>query len=190
SVLPNRDALQQPLLQQLAKLETRLLDLESTSYDGSLTWRLKDLTAKQRESLTPECSVPFFLRRFGPAFRIQLYLNGWEAGFNSHLSVYIVHIASQVDDPRDWPIVAEVMIRLVNLKDRRHDFVKTLPIDTTSKQRPTAAEGDFLVCCGEPKLATLDEFRERCVKENSCFLQVEIKERRTGSTRERRYIVV
>ena len=71
-------------------------DQELNSFDGSLLWRINNVSAKMYDSFNePEkffCSPPFFTSRHRYKMCTLIYLNGrWHGKRNTHFAVFLAH---------------------------------------------------------------------------------------------------
>ncbi|PAA62526.1 hypothetical protein BOX15_Mlig002242g1, partial [Macrostomum lignano] len=164
--------------QKLNEIEFRLLNLESTNYDGFLVWKVSNFTKRRREAIDKRVisifSQPFFTRHFGFMFRVRLFLNGNESGEGTHVSVYLVLMQHEFDDIQEWPLKATVSFKMVNLRNRADDVAKTVRFDS-GNQRPSGRE-DLSVCCGEAKFMSISQLEnsDRFVKNDSFYLEVDV----------------
>ncbi|PAA62523.1 hypothetical protein BOX15_Mlig010453g3 [Macrostomum lignano] len=171
------DASSSMVQQKLNEIEFRLLNLESTNYDGFLVWKVSNFTKRRREAIdkrvTSIFSQPFLSRHQDFKFRVRLFLNGNKSGKGSHVSVYLVLMQHEFDDIQEWPLKATVSFKMVNLRNRADDVAKTVRFDS-GNQRPSGRE-DLSVCCGEAKFMSISQLEnsDRFVKNDSFYLEVD-----------------
>ncbi|CAJ1054168.1 TNF receptor-associated factor 5 isoform X1 [Xyrichtys novacula] len=129
---------------QLHHNEQHLQELEATSYDGKLIWKIDDFR-KRREAEAkgqPPCltSVPFLTGRCGYKMAARVYLNGDGEGRGTHLSLYVVLMQGDFDALLPWPFRQTVSLSLLDQSGARNHRSLSFRPDPSSKsfQRPAA----------------------------------------------------
>ncbi|XP_046900118.1 TNF receptor-associated factor 5 isoform X1 [Hypomesus transpacificus] len=128
---------------QLERNEERFKELESTSYDGKLIWKIRDFRKKKSgvQGLQPcFCSVPFHTGRCGYKMAVKAYLNGDGDGKGSHLSLYVVLMRSDFDPLLQWPFRQTVSLSVLDQSGANNHYTHNLRPDPAcnSFQRPSS----------------------------------------------------
>ncbi|CAG5866068.1 unnamed protein product, partial [Menidia menidia] len=128
---------------QLNLNKQHLQELEVTSYDGKLIWKIEDFR-KRREAETrgqPPClsSVPFHTGRCGYKMAVKAYLNGDGEGRGSHLSLYVVLMPGDFDALLPWPFRQTVSLSVLDQSGARNHQSLSFRPDPANKcfQQPT-----------------------------------------------------
>lgn len=128
---------------QLERNEDRFKELESTSYDGKLIWKIRDFRKKKEagvKGLQP-CfsSVPFHTGRCGYKMAVKAYLNGDGEGRGTHMSLYVVLMRGDFDPLLPWPFRQAVSLSVLDQSGaNNHHTLKLLPdLACQSFQRPS-----------------------------------------------------
>lgn len=121
-----------------------LQELEATSYDGKLIWKIQDFRKKREAEANgqPPClsSAPFHTGRCGYKMAIKAYLNGDGEGRGTHLSLYVVLIPGDFDALLPWPFRQTVSLSVLDQSGAGNHRSLNFRPDPTSKsfQRPVA----------------------------------------------------
>ena len=159
------------LRHQIAQLT---LQLQVTSHNGTLLWRIQDVARKRRDAVQqrgkPLYSPPFYTGCYGYKMCIRAYLNGDGSGTKTHLSLFFVLMKGEYDAHLKWPFDRKISMILVNQNQRAHLVQTFKPTPQSSSfQRP---QTDMNVASGCPqfaKLSVLDD--EDYVKENVMYIK-------------------
>lgn len=132
---------------QLNRNKQHLQELEATSYDGRLIWKIDDFR-NRREAETkgqPPClsSAPFYTGRCGYKMAAKVYLNGDGEGRGNHLSLYVVLMPGDFDALLTWPFRQTVSLSVLDQSGAGNHRSLSFRPDPTSKsfQRPA---GEFV----------------------------------------------
>lgn len=168
---------------QLITVEQRLFNLEHTSNDGALIWRINHFKEKHAEAMTGShtslYSPTFYTNRLhGYRCCAKLYLNGDGKGLRTHLSIFFVILKGDNDALAAWPFRHTVTFSLLNQMDNARDFRDTFRPDPTSSSfnRP---KGDANVASGLPLFFSLSQLvneSEGFLKDNSLFLKIQVNQ--------------
>ncbi|KAM9363295.1 TNF receptor-associated factor 5 [Symphorus nematophorus] len=167
---------------QLSRNKQHLQELEATSYDGRLIWKIEDFR-KRREAEArgqPPClsSVPFHTGRCGYKMAAKVYLNGDGEGRGSHLSLYVVLMPGDFDALLQWPFRQSVTLSVLDQSGAGNHRSLSFKPDPTSKsfQRP-AAESISNVAVGFSCFIPLNklETQQKAIYVNDDTLFVKVK---------------
>ncbi|KAG7492903.1 hypothetical protein MATL_G00019810 [Megalops atlanticus] len=125
---------------QLQRNEERFQELESTSYNGKLIWKIREYQKKKKEVTPFLISVPFYTGRSGYKLCARAYLNGDGQGRGTHLSVYVVLMRGDFDSLLPWPFQQSVTLTVLDQSGARNDITGSFKPDLTSDSfhRPTS----------------------------------------------------
>ncbi|KAF6718911.1 TNF receptor-associated factor 5 [Oryzias melastigma] len=168
---------------QLTLNKQHLQELELTSFDGRLIWKIKDFQ-KQREAeasgQTP-ClsSVPFHTGRCGYKMAMKAYLNGDGEGRGTHLSLYVVLMPGDFDALLPWPFKQTVSLSVLDQSGaRNHQSLNFRPDPTNKCFHQPAAESVSNVAVGFPCFISLDALEAPgnavYVKDDTLFVKVKV----------------
>ncbi|XP_044199562.1 TNF receptor-associated factor 5 [Thunnus albacares] len=135
---------------QLSRNMQHLQELEATSYDGKLIWKIQDFRKKQEAEAKGQSpclsSVPFHTGRCGYKMAVKAYLNGDGEGRGTHLSLYVVLMPGDFDALLPWPFKQTVCLSVLDQSGAGNHRSLSFRPDPTSKsfQRP-AADGNVAV---------------------------------------------
>ncbi|KAM6972483.1 TNF receptor-associated factor 5 [Aplochiton taeniatus] len=103
---------------QLGRHEERFSELEATSYDGRLIWKVDNVHQRRQAEVRgqPAClnSAPFHTGRCGYKLCLRAYLNGDGEGRGTHLSLYVVLMRGDFDPLLPWPFSQPVVLSLLD----------------------------------------------------------------------------
>lgn len=136
-------------VEQLQCNEQRFRQLESTSYDGKLIWKVRDYWHR-KEAGTPLNSTPFYTSRNGYKLSVRAYLGGDNSGRGTHMSLYITIMRGDFDSLLPWPFRQNITLTLLDQSGTRNHLSSTFTPDAGSDsfRRPTS---DANVATGFPR---------------------------------------
>lgn len=129
---------------QLSCNTERLQELQATSYDGKLIWKIQDFRKSREAEVKAQTpclsSVPFLTRRCGYKMAVKAYLNGDGDGRGTHLSLYVVLMPGEFDALLPWPFRQTVTLSVLDQSGAgKHQSLSFRPDPTSSSfQRPAA----------------------------------------------------
>ncbi|XP_056304562.1 TNF receptor-associated factor 5 [Danio aesculapii] len=126
-------------VEQLQCNEQRLRQLESSSYDGKLIWKVRDYWHR-KESGTVLNSSPFYTSRSGYKLSVKAYLGGDGSGRGSHMSLYITIMRGDFDSLLPWPFRQNITLTLLDQSGTRNHMSRTFipDVNSDSFHRPTS----------------------------------------------------
>jgi TNF receptor-associated factor 3 len=137
---------------KVVTLDTRLADIhqrfqhwESTSYDGTLIWKISEYQRRKAEAVAGTnvslYSQPFYSSRFGYKMCLRVYLNGDGIGRNTHMSLFFVLMKGEFDALLKWPFSPKVTLTLMDQERGIKPLSDTFRPDPTSSSfaRPRLA---------------------------------------------------
>uniref|UniRef100_H2YBM5 MATH domain-containing protein n=1 Tax=Ciona savignyi TaxID=51511 RepID=H2YBM5_CIOSA len=83
---------------RIADMDQRFQVLETTSYNGSFVWKIRDFSRRKREAVSGRTlslySQPFYTSRYGYKICARVYLNGDGMGFRRRVrsNLAIAHV--------------------------------------------------------------------------------------------------
>lgn len=172
---------------QLGRNKQHLQELEATSYDGKLIWKIEDFRNKKEAEARgqPPClsSVPFHTGRCGYKMAAKVYLNGDGEGRGTHLSLYVVLMPGDFDALLSWPFKQTVSLSVLDQSGAGNHRTLSFRPDPTSKsfQRP-AVESVSNVAVGFSCFIPLNKLEapQNAAYVNDDTLFVKVKVDRTG----------
>uniref|UniRef100_A0A7N6BKR5 TNF receptor-associated factor n=1 Tax=Anabas testudineus TaxID=64144 RepID=A0A7N6BKR5_ANATE len=129
---------------QLNHNKQHLQELEATSYDGKLIWKIQDFKKRREAEASGQApcltSVPFHMGRCGYKMSIKTYLNGDGDGRGTHLSLYVVLLPGDFDALLPWPFRQTVSLSLLDQSGAGNHRSLSFRPDPASKsfQQPAA----------------------------------------------------
>uniref|UniRef100_H2XQ78 TNF receptor-associated factor 3-like n=1 Tax=Ciona intestinalis TaxID=7719 RepID=H2XQ78_CIOIN len=138
---------------RIAEMDRRFQILETTSYSGSLIWKIRDFSRRKREAVSGRAlslySQPFYTSRYGYKMCARVYLNGDGMGKGTHMSLFFVVMKGEYDALLTWPFRQKVTLMLLDQgMDRRHLSDTFRPDPTSSSfKKPTS---DMNIASGCP----------------------------------------
>ncbi|XP_035493832.1 TNF receptor-associated factor 5 [Scophthalmus maximus] len=166
---------------QLSHNKQRLQELEATSYDGKLIWKIKDFKRRQDAEAKgqPPClsSVPFHTGRCGYKMAVKAYLNGDGEGRGTHLSLYVVLMPGDFDALLPWPFRWTVSLSVLDQSGAGNNRSLSFRPDPASKsfQQP-AAESVGNVAVGFSSFLPLNQLETPgngvYVKDDTLFVKI------------------
>lgn len=130
---------------QLECNEKHFRELESTSYDGKLIWKLRDYRKRKEAGSQGQgpclSSAPFHTGRSGYKMAARAYLNGDGAGRDTHLSLYVVLMRGDFDPLLPWPFRQPVSLSVLDQSGTNNHLTMSFKPDpeNTSFHRPGSA---------------------------------------------------
>uniref|UniRef100_A0A4W5R4G6 TNF receptor-associated factor n=1 Tax=Hucho hucho TaxID=62062 RepID=A0A4W5R4G6_9TELE len=130
---------------QLECNEEHFRELESTSYDGKLIWKLRDYRKRKEAEARGQApclsSAPFHTGRNGYKMAARAYLNGDGAGRDTHLSLYVVLMRGDFDPLLPWPFRQPVSFSVLDQSGTKNHLTMSFKPDpeNTSFHRPGSA---------------------------------------------------
>lgn len=143
---------------RVAELELQLQASLATTRNGVFLWRIPNVGQRRADAKAKRvCSIyspPFYTSPTGYKLCIRAYLNGDGAGYETHLSVFIVVMRGEYDALLHWPFRTKISLALLDQGHRKH-IVKTFKPtpDLPSFMRPNT---DMNVASGCPQFAPLE----------------------------------
>uniref|UniRef100_A0A673MEW5 TNF receptor-associated factor n=1 Tax=Sinocyclocheilus rhinocerous TaxID=307959 RepID=A0A673MEW5_9TELE len=163
-------------VEQLQFNEQRFHQLESTSYDGKLIWKVRDYWHR-KEAGTLLNSTPLYTSRSGYKLSVRAYLGGENSGRGTHLSLYITIMRGDFDSLLPWPFRQNITLTLLDQSGSRNHQSNTFTPDTNSDSfhRPTS---DSNVATGFPRFIShgdLEAPRNAVyVRDDTLFIKVKV----------------
>lgn len=160
--------------QQKAQIEKELRELKASSYNGSLLWKIPEISKKRQDAKegrkTSLYSPVFCTGKNGYKMCLRVYLNGDGMGYKTHLSLFFVLMKGEFDALLKWPFEYKVSLIMVDQSHRKHivQALKPSP-ESSSFQRPVS---DMNIVSGFPQfceLSYLDD--ENYTKDDVLFLK-------------------
>ncbi|XP_004572683.2 TNF receptor-associated factor 5 [Maylandia zebra] len=168
---------------QLNLNKKHLQELEVTSYDGKLIWKIEDFGkrsgAEANGQLSCLTSVPFYTGRCGYKMAIKAYLNGDGEGRGTHLSLYVVLMPGDFDTLLPWPFRQTVSLSVLDQSGASNHRSLSFRPDPTTKcfQQPTP-ESQTNVAVGFPCFISHNMLQTPqnalYVKDNTLFVKAKV----------------
>lgn len=168
---------------QLNRNKQRLQELEATSYDGKLIWKIQDFKTRRDAEVKGEqlclSSTPFHTGRCGYKMAIKAYLNGDGEGRGTHLSLYVVLMPGDFDALLPWPFRQTVSLSILDQSGAGNHRSLSFRPDPASKsfQQPTAGTGSN-IAVGFSCFIRLDKLETSpnaaYVKDDTLFVKVKV----------------
>lgn len=167
---------------QLSRNQQHLRELEVTSYDGKLIWKIEDFRNRREAEAGGQLpclsSAPFHTGRCGYKMGTKVYLMGDGEGRGTHLSLYVFLIPGDFDALLPWPFRQTVTLSVLDQSGAGNHHSLSFKPDPTSKsfQRP-AAESVSNVAVGFSCFIPLSKLEtpENAVYVNDDTLFVKVK---------------
>ncbi|CAF1035093.1 unnamed protein product [Didymodactylos carnosus] len=169
---------QQIIQENLTKIKEYILTTEYTSYDGTLTWRIPDVSDKmadaQSERQTSIYSPPFYSSSTGYKMRARLYLHGDGNARRTHMSLFFVLMKGKYDAVLKFPFNYKVTFVLYDQSGQNRHVIDSFRPDTKSNsfQRP---QSDMNIASGIPKffpLPMIQQDNNNYVKDDTMFIKI------------------
>lgn len=163
----------------ISELETRVLSLDQTSYDGTLIWKISNIQQKRRDaingSVTSLYSPAFYTSKTGYKMCSRIYLNGDGQGKGSHVSLFFVIMRGPNDALLKWPFRQKVTLVIIDQNNKENVVDSFRPDPTSSSfKRPTGEMNTASGCPLFTSLTTLDNTMNAYVKDNLMFVKIVI----------------
>jgi len=172
-----QDLMEQTKITQLSK---RISDLELSSLDGTLLWKLTDVEKRRRDAVSQQTvsvySPAFYTSNSGYKMCARIYLNGDGGGKGTHVSLFFVIMKGSHDALLEWPFKKKVTISLLDQINSQHKQDSFRPdLTSSSFRRPTA---EMNVASGFPLFITHGEFERASngfIKDNTMFIRIVVE---------------
>lgn len=158
-----------------AGIQSSPRDQEPNSFDGTLLWRINNVSAKMYDSFNePEKSFyspPFFTSRHGYKMCARIYLNGDGMGKGTHISLFFVLMRGEFDPLLRWPFRQKVTFMLLDQNNVEHviDAFRPDP-NSSSFQRPRRETN---IASGCPLFLPLADLNNHSyIKDDALFIKV------------------
>lgn len=137
-----------------------------------MKWKLSNFSDLKQDcgAATSVYSAPFYTSKNGYKMRLQLYINGYKEGQNSHLSLFIVVIKGEHDDVLPWPLTIQVSFTLLNMANgANHTFMFSPgPFTKPTFSEFDGAEAGFSQFIGH-------KYVQPFIKNNRIFITCKVK---------------
>ncbi|XP_065181189.1 TNF receptor-associated factor 5-like [Sycon ciliatum] len=168
------------LVKQVDVHDLRLLELEKTSYNGSLIWKvegfeklLQDAKADKKRALY---SPPFYTGRHGYKLCIRLYPNGDGPGRGKFLSLFFVVMAGEFDALCRWPFIRRVTMTLLDQSPSKRHISEQFDPDRTSSsfQKPRSGMNVASGCPCFVSHQSLNSTDRQYLQNDTLFLRISV----------------
>ncbi|XP_040891337.1 TNF receptor-associated factor 5 [Toxotes jaculatrix] len=168
---------------QLSRNKQHLQELEATSYDGKLIWKIQDFRKRRDAEVKgqPPClsSVPFHTGRCGYKMAVKVYLNGDGEGRGTHLSLYVVLMPGDFDALLPWPFRQTVSLSVLDQSGAgNHRSLGFRPDPASKSFQQPAAEPVSNVAVGFSCFIPLDKLETPqnavYVKDDTLFVKAKV----------------
>jgi hypothetical protein len=148
-------------------LYTRVECVESSSFDGTITWIIKHyskfLRMAKETSTTSILSEPFYTEKHVYKMCLQLFPYGDGCIPGSEMSLFFVIMKGDYDDSLPWPFKNRIItMSLMNREDKKHHEVKVRATGSyshrTSYDQPTTNMNKPI---GSPLFMNLSQFNRQ-----------------------------
>ncbi|CAF1072929.1 unnamed protein product [Adineta ricciae] len=171
---------QEILAQEVASLKQHIDEFQYTSYDGSLIWKITDVSKKisdaQGERQTSIYSPIFYSSPNGYKIRARLYPYGDGNARRTHLSVFFVLMRGRFDHLLAFPFQHKVIFCLYDQTPTQRHLIDCFRPDVKSNsfQRPRS---EMNIASGIPKfcpLAIIQQENNPYVRNDTMFIKIMI----------------
>ncbi|CAF1144786.1 unnamed protein product [Didymodactylos carnosus] len=168
---------QETLLQELASLKQKVEDLQSISYDGTLTWKIPNVSEKmadpQLERQTSIYSPAFYSSPTVYKMRLRLYLHGDGNARRTHMSLFLLIMRGSFDAIVKWPFSFKVIFCFYDQSGQQRHIIVSFrsDINSNSFQRPRS---EMNIASGIPKffpLPMIIEDDNNYIKDDTMFIK-------------------
>nr|XP_020475958.1 TNF receptor-associated factor 5-like [Monopterus albus] len=166
---------------QLSHNKQHLQELEATSYDGKLIWKIQDFGKRKEAEVKgqPPCLSSCPPGRCGYKMAIKAYLNGDGEGRGTHLSLYVVLMPGDFDALLPWPFRQTVSLSVLDQSGAGNHRSLSFRPDPTSKsfQQPKAESGSNIAVgfsCFIPLNKLETPHNAVYVKDDTMFVKVKV----------------
>lgn len=91
--------------------------IQDPSTNGHLKWKIAHFSSRKKEAYNGKCpslySAPFYASKY--KMRLKLYINGFNEGKNSHMSLSVVILKGEHDHTLSWPVKINATFQLINV---------------------------------------------------------------------------
>ncbi|CAF1413211.1 unnamed protein product, partial [Didymodactylos carnosus] len=149
---------QEMLQQEISSVKQKAEDLKSISYDGTLTWKISNVSEKmadaESERQTSIYSPHFYSSPTGYKMRIRLYLHGDGNARRTHMSLFFLLMRGEYDAILKWPFNFKVTFCLFDQSGQQKHIIDSFrpDIKSNSFQRPRS---EMNIASGIPKFFPL-----------------------------------
>lgn len=155
----------------ISQLELQLQTALANSCNGTLIWRIPDITQKRRDAIRqPIYSLPFYTGPNGYKMCLCAYLNGNGMGHTTHLSIFLILMKGVCDALLQWPFDHKISFILIDQISHKL-IVKTMTPNSrdASFQQP---QSDMNVASGYPQFADIAVLENKNYsKDDTIFLK-------------------
>ncbi|UJR08383.1 hypothetical protein I4U23_012654 [Adineta vaga] len=171
---------QEALQTEIESLEGKISALESTTYDGTFTWKINDIHTKIADARTEKqvsiYSTPFYTSATGYKMCLRIYLNGDGNARGTYVSLFFVVMRGEYDAILKYPFQYKVIFCLYNQIAQKNHIIDSFRPDlhSNSFQRP---QTDMNVASGIPKFALLSLLQQDnspYVRDDTVYIKVMI----------------
>ncbi|CAF1078601.1 unnamed protein product [Adineta steineri] len=171
-------SLQEKVQQDLEQLQQTFDNCQHISTDGTLTWRINNVSEKmadaQSERQTSIFSPVFYSSPTGYKMRARLFLFGDGGGRRSHISLFFLIMKGEYDAILKWPFHYKVTFCLLDQTGNNRHVIDSFHPDVKSNsfQRPKEAAN---TASGIPKffpLPMLLQDDNAYVREDTLYLKI------------------
>ncbi|XP_029316601.1 TNF receptor-associated factor 5-like isoform X2 [Cottoperca gobio] len=168
---------------QLSSNKQHLQELEATSYNGKLIWKIEDFRNRRDAEVKghPPClsSVPFHTGPCGYKMASKVYLNGDGEGRETHLSLYVVLMPGDFDALLPWPFKQTVSLSVLDQSGAgNHQSLSFRPDPTSKSFQQPAGESVSNVAVGFSCFVPLNKLETpqnaAYVKDDTLFVKVKV----------------
>ncbi|CAF4398838.1 unnamed protein product, partial [Didymodactylos carnosus] len=168
---------QEILQQTLTDLTQNIENTQSTSYDGTFTWKIKNVAElmmhAQSERQPSIYSSPFYSSSTDYKMCMRAYLNGDGNARRTHLSLFFVVMRGEYDAILKWPFHFKVTFCMFDQSGQQRHIIDSFRPDVKSNsfQIPKT---QMNIASGIPKffpLPTLQQDGNNYVKDDTLFIK-------------------
>ncbi|CAF1030240.1 unnamed protein product [Didymodactylos carnosus] len=168
---------QQILQQNLIDLTQNVENMQSTSYDGTFIWKIKNVAhvmmSAQSEQQPSIYSPPFYSSQTGYKMCIRAYLNGDGNARRTHLSLFFILMRGEYDAILTWPFHFKVTFCMFDQSGQQRHIIDSFrpDIKSNSFQIPKT---QMNIASGIPKffpLSMLQQDGNNYVKDDTLFIK-------------------
>ena len=150
-------------------------DQELNSFDGTLLWRINNISAKMYDSFNePEKSFyspPFYTSRHGYKMCARIYLNGDGMGKGAHISLFFVLMRGEYDLLLRWPFRQTLTFMLLDQNNVEHVIDALRPDPNSSSFQRSRKETNIASGC--PLFLPLANLNNHAyIKDAAMFIKV------------------
>ena len=159
----------------LSDIEEYVRQQQTSSYDGSLLWKITDYARRRNDAITGRqtsiYSPCFYTSRHGYKMCARLYLNGDGMGKGTHLSLFFVVMRGEFDALLRWPFRQKVTMMLLDQDNVEHMIDAFRPDPSSSSfQRPRRESN---IASGCPLFCPLSELNNHAyMRDDAMFLKI------------------